>query len=143
MHAFFFGLVRSVLKHGPKSLTVKQFFVGAKPASALKALASTAAQATDCDLESRLLPSLPYPPLPSLLSLSSLSLLYVFFVFSLSPYLCLPLSSFFPHHHRYLHFSLNIIFIIIVLHLIFHISLIFIEDFSHLTLHQTSFLSFS
>ena len=42
------------LIYGPKSLTVEQVFLWVlEPASALKALAWTSAQATDCDLQSR------------------------------------------------------------------------------------------
>ena len=50
MHAFFSGLCRPVLKHGPKGLTFWHFFC----ASALKAPAWTSTRATDCDLKSRL-----------------------------------------------------------------------------------------
>ena len=47
----FFRLVGPVLKHGPKSPTVGQVFIAAaEAASALKAPAWTAAQATDHDL---------------------------------------------------------------------------------------------
>ena len=114
MHAFFFLVsFRPVLKHGPKSVTVEQvFFVGAKPASALKALAWTSAQATDCDLKSRLRNSISV----WCLSPFSLSLFFLFSLFfSLFLRLSVSLSPFSAHHHSYLHVSnfiiLSMIFI--------------------------------
>ena len=111
MHAFFFLSRSTRLETRIKELGSS--FVGAKPASALNALAWTSAQATDCDLKSRSRKSISV-----WVSLSSLSLscspLPLLSVFSLPPFLSalfslfLPLSlslSFFPHHHHlHLHF---------------------------------------
>ena len=76
------------LIHGPKSLTVERvFFCGVlKPASALKAPAWTSAQATDCDLQSRLRKSTN--------------------VWCLSLSLCLPLPlPLHPPHHHFMVFN--------------------------------------
>ena len=111
--------------------------MGAKLASALKALAWTSAQATDRDLKSSLRKST---------SVWGLSLCTLFSQFSLFPLflrlsVSFSLSSFFPHHHHHhLHLHFSLITVILPLHFAFSL---FLFDFHLLRLISDQNISFS